>query len=110
MESRIGMRITGALAALLLGGGMSVFVFGPVLFEHVPVSAISGSALVAGIGFAVFGMWLFIVACVAPLDDLKKVLEPFQGGEAVVLFLPYMLVVGTRAIWRALFPRTSREL
>jgi len=104
------MRITGVLAALLLGGGTAAFLLGPVLFEHMPVSAISTSAFVAGIGFAVFGVWLFLVSCVAPLDDLKEVLEPFQGGEAVVLFLPYMLVVGTRSIWRVLMRRTSNEL
>ena len=109
MESSIGMRITGALAALLLGGGVSAFLLGPVLFEHMPVSAISTSALVTGIGFSVFGVWLLLVSCLAPLDDLKKVLEPFQGGEAVVLFLPYMLVVGTRSIWRALLRRPSNE-
>jgi len=110
MESSIGMRITGALAALLLGGGMSAFLLGPVLFEHMPVSAISTSALVTGIGFAIFGMWLVLVSCIAPLDDLKQVLEPLQGGETVVLFLPYMLVVGTRSIWRALLRRASHEL
>jgi len=110
MESSIGMRITGALAALLLGGGLSAFLLGPILFERIPVSAISTSALVAGIGFAVFGIWLLLVSCVAPLDDLKKVLEPFQGVEAVVLFLPYMFVVGTLSIWRALSGRASHEL
>jgi hypothetical protein len=109
MDSSIGIRVTGVLAALLLGGGMSAFLLGPVLFEHLPVSALSTSALVAGIGFALFGMWLFLVSCVAPLDDLKKVLEPFQGGEAVAVFLPYMLFVGTRSMWRALLRRRSHE-
>jgi hypothetical protein len=105
MESDIGMRITGILAALVFGGGLSAALFGPVLFEHMPVSAIATPVLIVGIGFAIFGAWLLVVSCVAPLGDLKKVLEPFQGGEAVVLFLPYMLVIGTRSIWRALIQR-----
>jgi hypothetical protein len=110
MESSIGMRVTVVLAALLLGGGMSAFLLGPVLFEHIPVSAISTSALVAGIGFGLFGIWLLLVSSVAPLDDLKKVLEPFQAGEAVALFLPYMLYVGTRSMCRALLRRKSHGL
>ena len=109
MESGIGMRIAGILCAVALGGGLSVFLLGPVLFERMPINSIPAGALFTGVGFAVFGAWLLLVSCIAPLDELKRVLDPFQASEAVVLFLPFMLFIGTRSLWRAMFRRASDE-
>jgi hypothetical protein len=103
------MRITGMMAALLLGGGLPLFLLGPVLFQQMPLSVISTAALLTSIGFGIFGVWLFVVSCVAPMEELKKVLEPFEASEAVVFFLPYMLLVGTRTIWRGVRRKRTYE-
>lgn len=102
MQSGIGMRVAGILCAVSIGGGLSVFLLGPFFFDQVPIHNITTGALVAGICFAAFGAWLFLVSCVAPLDELRRVLHSFQAGDAVVLFLPYMLIIGTWSIWRAM--------
>jgi len=99
-ESLNGIRIAGISIALAFGIGVPAFLLGPMLFDGAPLSVISSSALTATVAFGIFGAWLLLVSYLAPVDEVKKVLEPFQAGEAVVLFLPYMLVVGTRSMWR----------
>jgi hypothetical protein len=74
-----------------------------------PLSVISTPALLKSIGFGIFGVWLFVVSCVAPMEELKKVLEPFEATEAVVFFLPYMLLIGTRSIWRGVRRKKADE-
>lgn len=109
MKFGIGIRIAGILCAVFVGGGLSIFFLSPALFEHIPIDHISTGAFVAGVGFAVFGVWMLLVACVAPVDELRKVLLPFETGEVVVLFLPYMLFVGTRSLWRAMIRKASSK-
>jgi hypothetical protein len=84
--------------ALLIGLGVPAFLVGPALFEGVSWSAFSGAQLGWSMAALCFGVWLFLVSCLAESEDVWKVMEPFQGSEAVVLFLPYMLWIGTRSI------------
>src|SRR5688500_13830845 len=96
------MRSLGIVCALLFGLGLPGFMLGPVLFEGASPSAIPTWALPASVAFGVFGAWLLVVSLFAHIEDVEKVLEPFQAAEAVVLFLPYMLLHGTRSVWRAM--------
>jgi hypothetical protein len=101
------MRIFGAFCAVLLGLGLPAFIFGPVLFDGVALGSIPIWAVAVGFGSGLFGAWLLVVSAFAPLEDVEKVLEPLQAGEAVVLFLPYMLFFGTRSVWRSLVATAS---
>ena len=94
------MRFAGILSACLFGIGVPGFLLGPVLFDGVSLDAISTSAFAGAIACGVLGVWLLLVSSLAPVEDVRKVLESFQASEAVLLFLPYILVVGSRSIWR----------
>lgn len=100
-------RACGLLAALFLGFGPAIFLYGPVLFDGVSPSSLSPLARIAGIGLGIFGAWLALVTLLAPVDNLRKVLEPLNAVDAAVLFLPYMLYAGSRALWHSLRRRRS---
>lgn len=88
------------MVALLIGCGIPAFLLGPVIFGGVGWAALSGAQVGGAAVAAIFGTWLLVVSCFAEPDDVRSVVEPFQGAEAVVLFLPYMLWVGTKSIIR----------
>ena len=104
MESNVGTRLGGIFIACLIGIGIPVFLLGPVLFERVPLSAITSLALTTAIVCGLFGVWLFLMSCLASAKDVEKVLQPFQGSEAVILFLPYMLIICSKSVWHRFFP------
>jgi hypothetical protein len=97
------MRSAGIFFACLFGIGVPAFLLGPVLSGGVSIDSISTAALAASVAGGLFGLWLLVVSCLASAEDVKKVVESFQGSEAVLLFLPYLLVVGTKSVWRRLF-------
>ena len=100
MEDTVQWRAGGAVIALLVGCGVPAFLLGPALFDGVPWGAFSHLQLAGAAASGLFGIWLLVVSCLAEADDVRTVVEPFQGAEAVILFLPYMLWVGTRSIVR----------
>jgi hypothetical protein len=106
MEDTAQWRAGGAVIALLIGCGVPAFLLGPAVFEGVGWAALSGAQVAAAAVGAIFGTWLLVVSCLAEPDDVRAVVEPFQGSEAVILFLPYMLWVGTKSVIR----RTRRAM
>jgi hypothetical protein len=93
-------RIGGCIIALLIGLGVPSFLLGPFLFNNVEIEFASTFALIASAICALFGLWLLVVSFFAEDAVVEKVVTPFQGSEAVFLFLPYMLFIGTASIWR----------
>lgn len=100
MEDTAQWRAGGAVIALLIGLGVPAFLLGPVVFEGIAWGSLSAAQIAGAAAGAFFGAWLFVVSCFAENDDVRAVVEPFQGSEAVILFLPYMLWVGTRSVLR----------
>jgi hypothetical protein len=100
-------RLVGCFVACLVGLGVPAFLLGPYLLGGIPFEHISNLAKVAAVGCAVFGLWLLTVSVFADLRALEKVLEPFQGSEVAILFLPYMLFIGTVSIWRRVSSRAN---
>jgi hypothetical protein len=100
MKDSAQWRAGGAVIAVLVGLGVPAFLVGPAVLEGVPWTVLSVAQVAWSAAAAGFGAWLLLVACFAESDDVQKVVEPFQGAEAVILFLPYMLWVGTRSIAR----------
>ena len=98
MNESAQIRASGCSIGLLIGLGVPAFLVGPALFERVSWSAFSGAQLGWSMAPLCFGVWLFLVSCLAEAEEVRKVLEPFQGSETAVLFLPYMLWIGTRSI------------
>lgn len=95
----------GVFIACLIGVGVPAFLLGPFLFEGIPWEMVSTAAVFGSTGCAVFGAWLFLVSMITEDATVAKVTEPFEGSEAVVFFLPYMLYLGTKGIWQRLFGR-----
>jgi hypothetical protein len=95
-------RYEGIACALLIGIGIPAFLFGPVLFGGNSLNNIPFWALVVSLVSGLFGAWLLLVSCLASESELNKVLEPCWADVGVVLFLPYMLFIGTRSVWRRL--------
>lgn len=91
------MGIVFALLLLVLLPGLC---FGPFITTDVPWSLWSTEATAIAISSALAGLWLLVVCFVANDEDIEKVMEPFGAAEGAILFLPYMIYVGTRAIWR----------
>ena len=100
VERGTQLRFAGIFGSFLLGIALPAGLLGPVLFGGESLRAISTGALVTAVVSGVFGAWLLVVSCLASIKDLEKVLEPLQADMAVVLFLPYMFIVGTRSVWR----------
>ena len=100
MEDSVQWRAGGCVVALLLGLGVPSFLVGPAIFEGVSWAALSRAEMGWSLAAFSFGLWLLLVSWLADADDVRKVVEPFQGSEAVVLFVPYMLWVGTRSVAR----------
>jgi hypothetical protein len=100
MNASAQWRAGGVVVALLIGLGVPSFLVGPALFASVSWSVLSPAQVGWCIAAFCFGVWLFLVSCLAESDEVQKVVEPFQGAEAVIFFLPYMLWVGTRSIAR----------
>ena len=90
------------MVALLMGLCVPAFLVGPALFEGVAWSAFSDAQVWGALIALCFGLWLFVVSVCAEPDEVKSVFEPFQASEAAVLFVPVMLWVGTRGMWRKL--------
>jgi hypothetical protein len=99
MNEAAQFRVAGCVVALLIGLGVPVFLAGPVLFEGIAWAALSNAQIGWSAALFCFGVWLFLVSVLAETEEVRKVVEPFQGAEAVVLFLPYMLWTGTRGIF-----------
>lgn len=108
MTEALEFKISGIFIALLVGLGVPMFLLGPALFGGLSFKAIAAPAVWSAAVAAVFGLWLVLVCALAEDSVVKKVVEPFQGSEAVVLFLPYMLILGSRALWRRVRGRSRR--
>lgn len=65
---------------------------------------VATSALVFAIACGIFGTWLLLVSLLALKEDLEKILDFFQADSAIVFFLPRMLAIGTRSVWRRFKP------
>jgi ABC-type Fe3+ transport system permease subunit len=107
MSESLQYRVLGCVVALLFALGVPAFLLGPFLFGGVQFELVSGSALWSSVGIAIVGMWLALVCALADAEVVEKVVAPFAGAEVVVLFLPYMLFVGTAALWRRLLSRSK---
>ena len=83
------------LAVILPGLFLGPFIIGVVSWRLVSHEAIVFSAV-----SALAGIWLLAVSAVANDEDIERVIEPLTGAEAALLFLPYMVFIGTRVIWR----------
>jgi hypothetical protein len=100
MNSASEYRIGGCIIAILIGLGVPAFLLGPFLFNNIEIEFASSLAFIASAICALFGLWLLVVSYFAEEAVVEKVVAPFQGSEAVFLFLPYMLFIGTASIWR----------
>ena len=100
MNEATQFRVGGCLVALLIGLCVPAFLVGPALFGGVAWSVFSGAQVWGAITALCLGLWLFVVSVCAEPDEVKAVFEPFQAAEAVVLFVPFMLWIGTRGMWR----------
>ena len=89
--------------------GVPAFLLGPFLFGGVQFELVSRVALWTSVAIGLFGIWLALVCAFAEAAVVDKVLAPFAGTEAVVLFLPYMIFVGTAALWRRVRERRNRD-
>lgn len=105
MSEALQYRIGGCVVALLFALGVPAFLLGPFLFDGVQIEFISRVALWTSIVVSLFGLWLALVCALAETEVVEKVVQPFAGSEAVVLFLPYMLFVGTAALVRRFLGR-----
>ena len=94
------MRFAGIASAYVVGIGVPAFLLGPAMSHDVPWNAISTPAIVGSVVCGMFGIWLFVVSCLAQVEDVRKALEPLQASEAALLFLPYMLIAGSTSVWR----------
>jgi hypothetical protein len=95
-------RWAGLFIAFLIGIVVPAFLLGPFLFGGIPLEMASTAAVAGSVGCAAFGIWLFLVSVMTEDAVVAKVLEPFEGQEAVIFFLPYMLYLGTKGIWQRL--------
>ncbi len=93
----------GLLIACLIGIVVPAFLLGPFLFGGIPLEMASTAVVAGSVGCAAFGIWLFLISVMTEEAVIAKVIEPFQGYEAAVFFLPYMLYTGTKGIWQRLF-------
>jgi hypothetical protein len=109
VERGTQLRFVGIFTGLLLGIALPVGLLGPVLFGGDSLSDISSWTLVVAVAWGIFGAWLLLVSCLASIKDVEKVLEPFQADTAFVLFLPCMLMVGTRSVWRRIVGSKALE-
>jgi hypothetical protein len=99
------LRVVGVLGALLLGIVLPIALLADALFGGGSWRDISTSVRVVAVVNGTFGAWLLLVSLLAEREDLHKVLAPLEADMGVVLFLPYMLSVGTRSVWRRLMRR-----
>ena len=102
------MRISGVVVACFIGIAVPAFLLGPWLFNGVPFRLLHNASVFGAAACALFGLWLFTVSLVANTAELENVIKPFEASEAVVFFLPCMLVVGTISIRRWLIPQRTR--
>lgn len=103
MSEALQYRVGGCLIALLLALGVPGFLLGPFLFGDVQFQAVSDAALWWSVAIGMLGIWLLLVCVITESEIVEKVVAPFAGSEAVVLFLPFILFTGTVALWRRLF-------
>lgn len=108
MSEALQYRVGGCVVALLLAFGVPAFLLGPFLFGGVQFEVVSVAALWSSVAIGLFGIWLALVCAFTEPEVVEKVVAPFAGSEAVVVFLPYMLFVGTAALWRRLLGRRKR--
>ena len=108
MSESLQYRVGGCVVALLLALGVPTFLLGPFLFGEVRFELVSDAALWSSIAIGLFGLWLALVCALTEAEVVEKVVAPFAGSEAVFVFLPYMLFVGTAALWRRLRGRSKR--
>lgn len=95
----------GVFIACLIGIAVPSFLLGPFLFGGISFEMASTAAVASSIGCGAFGLWLFLVSVITEEAVIAKVIEPFQGYEAVVFFLPQMLYIGTKGILQRLAGR-----
>lgn len=86
--------------ALFLGVVLPIALLADVLFGGWTIHDVSTETVVFAIACGLFGAWLLLVSLLASKDDIEQVMEFFQADMAIVLFLPRMLTIGTRSIWR----------
>jgi hypothetical protein len=87
--------------------GIPGFLLGPVIFDGVSWTAISTLQIVSSLAGALFGVWLLIVSCAAEAEVVEEVVTSFSGAEAVLLYLPFMLWIGTLSVVRRARGRIS---
>lgn len=95
--------LAGMAIATAIGLVLPLLLLGPFLFDSLPLSAISFSTKAWSLLLFFFGFWLLVVTIFAKPSDLKTVLSSFEAMEAVFLFLPCILYVGTKSVWRRIY-------
>jgi hypothetical protein len=100
MASDSDHRIAAFIVAGLIGLGGSAFFLGPWAFGDVPYSNIPTWAVVSGVVCILFGLWLGVVAAFTSAADVRKTVVAFEAGDGIVILWPYMLYVGSAALWR----------
>lgn len=105
MSKESASRLGGTLLAFAIGIFIPALLLGPFLFHGVSFNAISTGIKLCTFGCCAFGLWLFVVSVVVEEADLANVFKFFQGGDAFLLILPFMLYCGTRAIYKRLVRR-----
>lgn len=108
MSEPLQYRVGGCVIAIIFALGVPSFLLGPFLFGGVQFELVSGAALWWSVAIGMLGVWLALVCALADAEVVEKVVAPFAGSEAVVVFLPYMLFVGTAALWRRLLEMSRR--
>jgi hypothetical protein len=94
------LRLFGVLFALLLGVALPIALLPDVLFGGWTIHDVSTATVIFAVGCGIFGAWLLLVSLLASKDDIEHVLEFFQADMAIVFYLPRMLTIGTRSVWR----------
>jgi hypothetical protein len=102
------LRILGVLCALLLGVGLPIALLPDFLFGAWTIHDVSAAAVVVAVGCGILGAWLLLVSMLASKEDLEHILDFFQADLAIVFFLPRMLAIGTKSVWRR-FGSGSRD-
>jgi hypothetical protein len=102
------IRVLAVVFPCLIGIAVPAFLLGPWLFNGIAFRQLPNAGVLVAAASALFGLWFLTVSLVASTAELKKVIEPFGAAEAVVFFLPCMLVVGTISIWRWLISQRRR--
>lgn len=98
-DYRAASVIIGLVLLVLVPGVLT----GPALFGHVSFEALPSWAMLVSVASALLGAWHIATSIWALDEDLQFITCYPQAQEAAVLFLPFVLIVGTRSMYRRLF-------